>query len=37
MIVPEFCVHFQIFRTDNGHEFQANFHWHIEDLGIKHA
>jgi len=24
-------------RTDNGHEFQALFHWHVEDLGIRHV
>ena len=24
-------------RTDNGHEFQAKFHWHLMDLGISHA
>ena len=24
-------------RTDNGHEFQAKFHWHVEDRGIRHA
>jgi transposase InsO family protein len=24
-------------RTDNGHEFQAKFHWHLMDLGIRHA
>jgi hypothetical protein len=24
-------------RTDNGHEFQAQFRWHVEDLGIRHA
>jgi transposase InsO family protein len=24
-------------RTDNGHEFQAKFHWHVEDLGIHRA
>jgi len=24
-------------RTDNGHEFEAKFHWHLEDLGIRHA
>jgi transposase InsO family protein len=23
-------------RTDNGHEFQAKFHWHLHDLGIRH-
>jgi hypothetical protein len=24
-------------RMDNGHEFQAQFDWHVEDLGIRHA
>lgn len=24
-------------RTDNGHEFQARSHWHVEDKGIRHA
>ena len=24
-------------RTDNGHEFQAKFHWHLADLGIRHT
>ena len=24
-------------QTDNGHEFQAKFHWHVEDLGIRHV
>lgn len=24
-------------RTDNGHEFQTLFHWHVEDLGIRHV
>jgi len=24
-------------RTDNGHEFQAKFHWHVNDQGIDHA
>ena len=29
------CFPFRIhtIRTDNGHEFQAKFHWHVEDLG----
>lgn len=26
-----------MFRTDNGHEFQTKFHWHIADLGMLHA
>lgn len=24
-------------RTDNGHEFQSQFHWHVLDLGINHV
>jgi transposase InsO family protein len=24
-------------RTDNGHEFQTQFHWHVLDLGINHV
>jgi len=24
-------------HTDNGHEFQAQFHWHVEHLGIRHV
>ncbi len=24
-------------RTDRGHEFQAQFHWHVEDKGIRHV
>jgi transposase InsO family protein len=27
----------KMIRTDNGHEFQAKFHWHLMDLGISHA
>jgi len=23
-------------RTDRGHEFQAQFHWHVEVFGIQH-
>lgn len=25
------------FRTDNGHEIQAKFHWHFEYFGIQHS
>lgn len=25
------------FRRCYGHEFQAKFHWHVEDKGIRHA
>jgi hypothetical protein len=24
-------------RTDNGHEFEARFHFHVEDQGIRNA
>jgi transposase InsO family protein len=24
-------------RTDNGHEFQSKFNWHVEDYGMDHA
>lgn len=30
-----FCI--KEIRTDNGREFQSKFHWHVEDLGIRHA
>ena len=32
-------IHFRIhtIRTDNWHEFQAQFHWHVEDLGMRHS
>jgi len=26
-----------VVQTDNGSEFQSNFHWHLRDLGIEHA
>jgi hypothetical protein len=30
-----FCIH--TIRTDRGHEVQAQFHWHVEDKGIRHV
>lgn len=24
-------------RTDNGHEFQTKFHWHVGELGMFHV
>jgi hypothetical protein len=24
-------------QTDNGHEFQAQFHWHCDDLVVRHV
>ena len=36
-IIQKFPFRIREIRTDNGHEFQAKFHWHVEDLGIRHA
>ena len=36
-IINKFPFRIREVRTDNGHEFQAKFHWHVEDLGIRHA
>ena len=36
-IIEKFPFRICQIRTDNGHEFQAKFHWHVEDLGIRHA
>ena len=35
-VIDKFPFRIHTVRTDNGHEFQAKFHWHIEDLGIRH-
>lgn len=36
-VIEEFPFRICEVRTDNGHEFQAKFHWHVEDKGIRHA
>jgi transposase InsO family protein len=36
-IIEKFPFRIKEIRTDNGHEFQAKFHWHVEDQGIRHA
>jgi len=36
-IIKKFPFRIQQIRTDRGHEFQAQFHWHVEDLGIRHV
>ncbi len=36
-VVEKFPFRIQCIRTDRGHEFQAKFHWHVEDRGIRHA
>ena len=36
-VVDKFPFRIKVIRTDNGHEFQAKFHWHVEDLGMVHV
>lgn len=36
-VIAKFPFRIKELRTDNGHEFQAKFHWHVEDKGIRHA
>ncbi len=35
-VISKFPFRIHTVRTDNGHEFQAKFHWHLQDLGIRH-
>jgi transposase InsO family protein len=35
-VVEKFPFRIKSIRTDRGHEFQAKFHWHVEDLGMEH-
>jgi transposase InsO family protein len=36
-VIGRFPFRIKEIRTDNGHEFQAKFHWYVEDKGIRHA
>ncbi len=36
-VIKKFPFRIHTIQTDNGHEFQAKFHWHIEDLGMHHV
>ena len=36
-VVEKFPFRISTIRTDRGHEFQARFHWHVEDLGMQHV
>ena len=36
-VIKSFPFRIREVRTDNGHEFQAKLHWHVEDQGIRHA
>jgi transposase InsO family protein len=36
-VVDKFPFRIRTIRTDRGHEFQAQFHWHVADLGMEHV
>ena len=36
-VIDKFPFWISTFRTDRGHEFQAGFHWHVEDQGMQHV
>jgi len=36
-VIGKFPFRINAIRTDNGHEFQAKFHWQLEDMGVRHA
>ena len=36
-VIEKFPFRLHTVRTDRGHEFQALFHWHVEDKGMRHV
>lgn len=36
-VIEQIPFHICEMRTDSGHEFQAKFHWRVEDEGIRYA
>lgn len=36
-VIDKFPFRLHTVRTDRGHEFQALFHWHVEDKGMRHV
>ena len=36
-VIEKFPFRLHTIRTDRGHEFQALFHWHVEDRGMRHV
>ena len=36
-VLDKFPFRIKSIRTDNGHEFQTKFHWHVADLGMPHV
>jgi transposase len=35
-VIAKFPFRINTIQTDNGHEFQSKFHWHVQDLGMRH-
>jgi len=35
-VIEKFPFRIHTIQTDRGHEFQARFHWHVEDQGMEH-
>ena len=35
-VVDKFPFRINTIQTDNGHEFQSKFHWHVQDLNMRH-
>lgn len=35
-VVDKFPFRIHTIQTDNGHEFQSKFNWHVKDLGMNH-
>jgi hypothetical protein len=36
-VIKKFPFRIHTVRTDRGHEWQAQFHWHVEDKGIRRS
>jgi transposase InsO family protein len=36
-LLEKFPFRIHTVRTDRGHEWQARFHWHVEDQGVRHV
>lgn len=36
-VVDKFPFRIKQIRTDNGHEFQSQFNWHVKELGMEHV
>ncbi len=35
-VIEKFPFRINTIQTDNGHEFQSKFHWHVQDCGMHH-